>query len=547
MHLAATLGAPYFFSSAGSITLFWPATGIALAATLAGGYRYAYATVISCTIAAFIAPEKGIAQFFFSTANALEIFLARFLLLRLAKIDIAFDRASDYLKFILHAGILLPVPAALIAAFAVIRFTPSTMPFWFHAQEWWMSDSLGILSLTPLLLIWRKMPSGWFTARLIPEAIIGLVLTAVAGYYLLEYTQFGMAAYPYGYLFFIVVAWAATRFGRHATLLITTVVIAFALAGARLGGRPLNANAIHYANVWLFLVTLSTVGMALATVFNERRAALRKNAQLLEAYRNEERKRQESDNALRKTTIDFERLMETASEGIWTIDTEGKTTFANNRMAAMLGYTTAEMLGKSFMDFMPAADRKTGASRLDRRISGISEEHESALVRKDGATILTLMYTSPITDIEGNVSGALAMVTDISEKKKAEESLRESEDRNKKVLEKIRDAVLIHQSGITMYANPAAAELLGFADVSSMIGVNGIAMLHPEDKQKIIDRAQQLIEKDTGTYLPPIRQRIVRNDGITVTCESITTSVRFNGRSAMLVIAHEISREKTSP
>ena len=80
-----------------------------------------------------------------------------------------------------------------------------------------------------------------------------------------------------------------------------------------------------------------------------------------------------------------------------------------------------------------------------------------------------------------------------------------------------------------------------------MIGVNGIAMLHPEDKQKIIDRAQQLIEKDTGTYLPPVRQRIVRNDGITVTCESITTSVRFNGRSAMLVIAHEISREKTSP
>ena len=51
IHLGVTLGAPYYFSSAGIITLFWPATGIALAATLAGGYPYAIATLLSCAVA----------------------------------------------------------------------------------------------------------------------------------------------------------------------------------------------------------------------------------------------------------------------------------------------------------------------------------------------------------------------------------------------------------------------------------------------------------------------------------------------------------------
>ncbi|HNL55958.1 MAG TPA: hypothetical protein PKI36_16225, partial [Turneriella sp.] len=116
IHLAATLLAPHYFSSAGLVTLFWPATGIALAAVLAGGHGYAWATLISCTLAAALDPGKGWAQVFFTAANVLEIFIARLLILRLARVDIAFDKSHDYIRFILFAGVLLPVPAALVAA-----------------------------------------------------------------------------------------------------------------------------------------------------------------------------------------------------------------------------------------------------------------------------------------------------------------------------------------------------------------------------------------------------------------------------------------------
>ncbi|MFZ5630180.1 MAG: PAS domain S-box protein [Spirochaetota bacterium] len=503
VHLSATLLAPYYFSSAGLVTLFWPATGIALAAVLAGGYGYAWATLASCTLAAVLDPGKGWAQIFFTAANVLEIFLARLVILRLARVDIAFDKSHDYIRFILFAGILLPVPAALVAATTLQFVAQSPSPFWFNAQEWWMSDSLGILSLTPLLLIWRRLPRGWFFRERLIEAIVGLALTVLASYLFLGTPGESAASYPRAFLFFIFVAWAATRFGRHATLLVTSIVIAFALAGSTANGKTPDGQAINFANIWLFMVTLSTVGMALATVFNERRAALLKNAQLLEAYRTEEMRRTASDQAARKSAIDFERLVETASEGVWTIDSTGITTFVNGRMAEMLGCSPKDMLGKSFFDFMRQSEFDFGRRQLERRKAGIAEGHEGILLHQDGHAIEVWMSTSPITDIEGNVTGALALVTDMSSRKEIESRLRECEERYDKVINRVSDAVLIHQSGIILFANPAAAELLGEKNAASLVGMNSLNFAHPDEQPVIIERMKQLLQNDKGEFLPP--------------------------------------------
>lgn len=540
VHLAATLLAPYYFSSAGPVTLFWPATGIALAAVLAGGYGFAWAALLSCTLGAALDPGKGWAQIFFTAANVLEIFIARLLILRWARIDIGFDNSRDYIRFIIVAGVLLPVPAALIAAATLSGFSHSAVPFWFHAQEWWMSDSLGILSLTPLLLIWRKLPRGWFFRKRMLEAIAGLTLTFAASYLFLGAPGEGAASYPRAFIFFIFVAWAATRFGRHATLLVTSIVIAFALAGTTINGKTSDGRAINFANIWLFMVTLSTVGMALATVFNERRTALQKNAQLLEAYRNEEARRRAADQAARKSTIDFERLVETASEGVWTIDTAGVTTFVNKRMAEMLGYQPGEMFGKSFYDFMPPDEHSAGQSRLARRNAGLAECHECGLIHRDGRTITTWMTTSPITDIEGNTTGALALVTDISERRQTELLLRECEERYDKIVNNISDAVLIHQSGIILFANPAAADLLGQKNAATLVGMNALNFAHPDEQPVIIERMKQLMQNGGADFLPPLRLRMVLQNGRVVMIESVTGKLPFKGRTVFVVIAKRV-------
>jgi PAS domain S-box-containing protein len=86
-----------------------------------------------------------------------------------------------------------------------------------------------------------------------------------------------------------------------------------------------------------------------------------------------------------------------------------------------------EMAGKHLFEFMDSAGIELCQRNLDRRRQGITEQHECQLVRKDGSRILTSMETAPITDAAGTYSGAIACVSDITERRRAEETLRRTE------------------------------------------------------------------------------------------------------------------------
>src|ERR1035438_2919564 len=72
----------------------------------------------------------------------------------------------------------------------------------------------------------------------------------------------------------------------------------------------------------------------------------------------------------------YRAIVETASEGVWTIDSEQLITFVNPSLSKMLGYEPDEMLGKSVFDFMDSAEREGAQRRLDLRQEGISEQLE---------------------------------------------------------------------------------------------------------------------------------------------------------------------------
>ncbi len=135
-------------------------------------------------------------------------------------------------------------------------------------------------------------------------------------------------------------------------------------------------------------------------------------------------------------------IVESAQEGIWLIDAAGRTTFANARMAGLLGYSRAEMFGRTIYDFMDAPARAEAAQNLERR-HGVTEQHEFRLRRKDGRYCWTLMSTNPLHGSDGAFLGALALVTDISARKQAEEALRQSEQRFAAVFHGSPDAISI--------------------------------------------------------------------------------------------------------
>jgi PAS domain S-box-containing protein len=137
----------------------------------------------------------------------------------------------------------------------------------------------------------------------------------------------------------------------------------------------------------------------------------------------------EQRQALQRSEERYRRIVQTAEEGIWMIGADTITTFVNPKMARMLGYAVDEMLGRSMYDFMDASAQADARENVRRRELGIAEQHDFRLTRKDGADLWTAMSTSASFDDAGQYNGALAMVTDITERRRAEEALRDSEAR----------------------------------------------------------------------------------------------------------------------
>ena len=127
-----------------------------------------------------------------------------------------------------------------------------------------------------------------------------------------------------------------------------------------------------------------------------------------------------TEQALRDSEERYRLIVELAHEGIWVIDSNATTTYANRAMAQMLGTTVAKLLGRSVFDFMDDEGRREGLAKLQGLAAGISEEFDFRLVTDDGRTLWTRVNTSPISHRDGTYKGAIGLVTDITERRELE-------------------------------------------------------------------------------------------------------------------------------
>ena len=128
---------------------------------------------------------------------------------------------------------------------------------------------------------------------------------------------------------------------------------------------------------------------------------------------------------LRASDQRFRTMVDTAFEGIWTVDRTGRTDYVNRRLSEILGYAPNEMLGRDLSDFVPEWKRDGHADDSRLRQPGV---YELNLLGKDGTRTWVIVSTSPLLDQNGNFEGALAMVTDISQQKRVEKELRDAGD-----------------------------------------------------------------------------------------------------------------------
>jgi PAS domain S-box-containing protein len=139
-----------------------------------------------------------------------------------------------------------------------------------------------------------------------------------------------------------------------------------------------------------------------------------------------ERKR--AEEALLESQNYIKRLVSTSYEGIWSVDLNGTTTFVNQRAAEILGYSVEEIRDRNAFEFLMPDDVSAGQQTLERIAAGESGRVEAHARRKDGSEAVLLVSYSPVLDERGEFQGALAMYSDITDRKQAEQALRRTSE-----------------------------------------------------------------------------------------------------------------------
>jgi diguanylate cyclase (GGDEF)-like protein len=227
--IVGKLGLTLAFLNA-STSAVWPCTGIALAALLIFGYRVWPAIFVGAFFVNFTTAGTALTAATIAAGSSLEAVVGCYLVTRFAAGRNAFLRSQNIFKFVLLAGMVGSAVSASIGSatlvFAHLAEPSRELSIWL---TWWLGDGAGALVVTPLLLLWAENPTRNWTRQQIIELsflFFGLVSTSwfVFGYGFHKVVK----DYPFEYLCFPFLVWAAFRFGRRkaATAICVLAVIA---------------------------------------------------------------------------------------------------------------------------------------------------------------------------------------------------------------------------------------------------------------------------------------------------------------------------------
>jgi hypothetical protein len=254
--------------------------------------------------------------------------------------------------------------------------------------------------------------------------------------------------------------------------------------------------------------------------------------------------RSRTEKILRESEEKYRRLVEQLQEGVWAIDKDSCTTFVNSRMAEILGYTVDEMLGKPLFAFMDKRGIEIAKRLLEGRAQGIREQHDFEFVKKDGSRIYATLETSPINDSDGSYIGALAGVMDITERRKTEKTLQESEESFRAIFEGAGDGIIGAdvKTKRFFFANPRICEITGYS-LEELLKL-GVGDLHAKkDLPYVIDSfTKQMQGKLTLSKDIPV----LRKDERVVYCDVNSKPVKIGSREYLVGFFRDVSERKNA-
>jgi two-component system cell cycle sensor histidine kinase/response regulator CckA len=210
----------------------------------------------------------------------------------------------------------------------------------------------------------------------------------------------------------------------------------------------------------------------------------------------------------------------------------------NEAVVEMYGYSRDEFLNLTILDITPNADMPALLKSVARETGGIYRSGEWKHRKKDGALIDVEIITH---DIEWAAQPArLVLAVDITQRKRAEELLRQSEESHRRLVELSPDAILVHRGGKIIFANAATLSLFA-ARIEELIGKQLIELAHPDDRELIQSRMRAVTVGG-----PPVRvERKYRTlNGRALEVELMISALVYEGAPATQVIFRDITERK---
>ena len=397
-------------------------------------------------------------SFWLTLGNAVEVIIAAFGVRYFFKSVPRLNSTKSLAQYSLIAAVLAPFAGAFIGALAT---TPEN--YWLHWRMWFLSDGLALFTLPPALwgLIHLVSSSGRKSRLYYLELVTLTAVLILFGYATLVASG---RSTPQALLYPLVplLLWFAFRFGSGGTSISVLVVSVLSIWGAVHGRGPFTASGPidNVLSLQLFLLFTAAPFMVLAVLVEQH---------------------EQDEQSIRESESRYRRIVETTNEGVWLLDSKFHTVFVNRQLAEMLGYDPVEIVGRKVFDFYFPEDVDRRRQSLERRRQGLREHFDDRLRRRDGSELWVRLAGIPVFKDSGEFDGALAMVSDITERRRAEEALRESEERFRLVANTA--PVMIWMSGtdkLCTYVNQPRLEFSG-RPLEAELGNGWAESVHPED------------------------------------------------------------------
>ncbi|MGH7146908.1 MAG: PAS domain-containing sensor histidine kinase [Nitrospiraceae bacterium] len=210
--------------------------------------------------------------------------------------------------------------------------------------------------------------------------------------------------------------------------------------------------------------------------------------------------RKRAEEALRAGEARFRTLAESTTDWMWEINEHGVYTYCSSKMRDLLGYEPDEALGKTPFDFMPEEEARRVADLFGpiaaarKPFAGIENTNR----RKDGRLVVLECRGVPIIDANGVFRGYCGFDQDITERKRTEEALRESEQRLGAILTNSPNMIFLKDlDGRYLYANKVFSDWLHL-DPQVMIGKTDVDLFEPDQARRFRQHDQQVVQEGTA-------------------------------------------------